>query len=76
MSENCFLRQKATSDILKNVASFCAECYTSLSEKETIFYDMKHYRYLCFSCQESIQNELMQICESVEIVDDNSGLFI
>jgi len=76
MSENCFLRQKATSDILKNVASFCAECYAPLSEKETIFYDMKHYRYLCSSCQETIQNELMQVCEPVEIVDDNSGLFI
>jgi hypothetical protein len=76
MSENSFLRQKATSDILKNVASFCAECYSPLSEKEIIFYDMKNYRYLCSACQETIQSKLVKFCEPVDIVDDNSGLFI
>jgi len=78
MSGKSFLRQEATSEIIENVASFCAECYTPLSENETIFYDMKNYRYLCSSCQENIQNELMHICDAVDvdIVDDNSGLFI
>jgi hypothetical protein len=76
MSENGFLRQKATSEIIENVASFCAECYSPLSEKETIFYDMKNYRYLCSLCQETIQGKHITFCEPVDIIDDNSGLFI
>ena len=73
MSENCFLREKATENILKNVASFCSECYSSLAENQTIFYDMKHYRYLCSSCQENIQEETKG--ELVDSSSEKSGLF-
>ena len=71
MSENCFLKQEATLDILSNVASFCAECYVSLSENEVIFYDMKNYRYLCSSCQETVQEKLIENCEPVEGLDNS-----
>jgi len=73
MSENCFLKQEATLDIISNVVSFCAECYQSVSENETIFYDMKSFRYLCVSCQQNIQ---LKIDEKSDNIDDNNQLFV
>jgi len=71
MSENCFLKQEATLDILSHVANFCAECYTPLAENEIIFYDMKNYRYLCSSCQETIQEKSTENCNPEDGVDNS-----
>lgn len=67
MSENCFLRQKATSEIISSVAGFCAECYTVIQPNETIFYDMQNCRYLCQSCQENIKEKLDEKCEPLNL---------
>ena len=74
MSKNGFLRQEATAEIIKNVASFCSECYHPVLEKETIFYDMHTFRYLCSSCQEVLDIQLKE--ESMRLLDQsNNGLF-
>jgi hypothetical protein len=74
MSENGFLRQEATAEIIKNVASFCSECYHPVLEKETIFYDMHRFRYLCTECQEVLDIQLKE--ESLKLLDQNNhGLF-
>ena len=52
MSGNCFLEQKATLELISNVANFCAECYVDIRENSVVFYDMQNYRYLCEACQE------------------------
>ena len=65
MIGNCFVRQEATSEIISNVASFCAECYTEIIKDETIFYDMKNCCYLCETCQEVLSENLDTNCESI-----------
>jgi hypothetical protein len=72
MSENCFVRQLATAELISNVASFCSECYSTINENETIHYDMKSCRYLCDVCQEKYQESLN---ENGEYVVSNSSLF-
>lgn len=67
MSENCFLRQEATFEIITNVASFCSECYTPIQLKEFIFYDMHNYRYLCEKCQALIDESLDENCEPLDL---------
>jgi len=76
MSENSFLREKATLNIIKNVASFCSECYLPLKENETIFYDMDDYRYLCLICQNNIQKRVEDQYDPIGDSDTNSGLLI
>jgi len=66
---NYFLKEKATNEIITNVASFCSECYIEIIEKQTIFYDMKNYCYLCESCQ-SVLNEQTDI--NFEITESNT----
>jgi len=67
MSSNCFLRQEASSDIIRNVTNFCADCYGSISQNDIIFYDMQKYRYLCQACLEKIQENLDNNCEPLII---------
>ena len=76
MSANSFLKERATLNIIKNVASFCSECYSPLSENQVVFYDMQHYRYLCSSCQESIEDKSKNCSKLLDDSDENSGLFI
>jgi len=66
MSVNSFLKERATLNIIENVASFCSECYSPLTENQIVFYDMKHCCYLCFSCQESVENELQKHSKSLD----------
>lgn len=73
MSENSFLRQEATSEIISNVAGFCAECYTVIQPNETIFYDMHNCRYLCQSCQEKSRVKVDDSCDALN--QNNSTLF-
>ncbi len=73
MSENCFVRQEASSEIIANVASFCSECYSSISQNETIFYDMQNYRYLCRECKDTLEEQLDENCELIE--SGNHSLF-
>jgi len=63
MSSNCFVRQEATPEIIKNVANFCASCYDEIQEESIIFYDMQKFCYLCESCQSRLE----------ETLDDNGG---
>ena len=76
MSENSFLREKATENIINNVASFCSECYSSLSKNQTIFYDTKECRYLCSFCQEQIQDKRKSYSALSNSTDEDSGFFI
>jgi len=76
MSVNSFLEERATGNIIKNVASFCSECYSPLLENQIVFYDMQHYRYLCSSCQESITDKSEKSSNLLDNRDENSGLFI
>ena len=71
MVGNCFVSQVATSQIISNVANFCAECYTEIIKDETIFYDMKNCCYLCEACQEVLAENLDINCESTGS-EDNS----
>lgn len=73
MSGNCFLKQEATSEIISNVAGFCAECYSVIHPHEIIFYDLHNYHYLCASCQEEIQDERDENGEPLTV--DNHSLF-
>ncbi|MBD3792737.1 MAG: hypothetical protein IE889_01075 [Campylobacterales bacterium] len=66
MSENCFVRQEASLDIIANVTNFCSECYNVIQEHEVIFYDMQNYRYLCETCKQSFQEKLDSNCELIE----------
>jgi len=63
---NCFLKEKATTKTINNVASFCSECYIEIIEKQTIFYDMKNYCYLCENCQSSLNEQIDDNCEALE----------
>jgi len=72
MSENCFVRQKATSELILNVASFCSECYAEINENEMVFYDMQNCRYLCIQCQKEYEESLDENCEPLVV---NSSLF-
>ena len=67
MIANCFVRQEATSEIISNVASFCAECYTDIIENETIFYDMKNCCYLCEACQDVLSKKLDINCDPINL---------
>jgi hypothetical protein len=73
MGSNCFLRQEATSEIISNVADFCSECYEVIVPSQVIFYDMDNYRFICKSCQESINKQLEKNCEALNT--ENSPLF-
>jgi len=70
---NCFVEQVATTAIIKNVASFCAECYSEIIEEDTIFYNMQNCSYLCKACQEALSESLDTNCEP--LVSGNSSLF-
>ena len=65
MIANCFVRQVATAEIISNVASFCAECYSEIIKDETVFYDMKNCCYLCEACQEALAANLDINCEPI-----------
>ena len=73
MSENCFVRETASPELIANVVSFCSECYDPIERTDTVFYDMKNYRYLCSRCKEELQERLNENCEIVE--QDSSSLF-
>jgi len=73
MIGNCFVRQEATSEIISNVVSFCANCYDDIVYNQTIFYDMNNYRYLCESCQSELQENIDINCEP--LASDNQSLF-
>ena len=73
MSENCFLRQEATLEIISNVTNFCAQCYSDIDENTIIFYDMQNCRYLCEACQEKYQGTLDENCEPLN--SSNNSLF-
>jgi len=73
MGSNCFLRQEATSEIISNVTDFCSECYETIRPSQVIFYDMSNYRFICDTCQESIDKCLDKDCESLN--RKNSLLF-
>ncbi len=63
---NCFVKQEATEEIILNVASFCAQCYSEIIKNETIFYDMQNCCYLCESCQEVLAENLDINCEPID----------
>ena len=71
MIGSCFLKQEATSDIIANVVSFCANCYDEIVDNQIIFYDMKNYCYLCESCQAELQESMDINCEPVATVDQS-----
>ncbi|NOZ91423.1 MAG: hypothetical protein GXO60_09085 [Epsilonproteobacteria bacterium] len=71
MSENYFIRQVATKDILSNVANFCSECYTPISYNDTIFYDMTSYRYLCQKCKNEIEERVDSNCNFIDAKPDS-----
>ena len=73
MIGNCFVRQVATAEIISNVASFCAECYSEIIKEETIFYDMRNCSYLCEVCQEAFSENLDSNCEPCSV--GSSSLF-
>lgn len=73
MSENCFLRERASAEIIANVTSVCSVCYRSIVEDEMIFYDMQSYRYLCEVCKNELQERLDENCERLD--GDDSSLF-
>jgi hypothetical protein len=73
MTGNCFVSQVATSEIISNVASFCAECYNEIIKNETIFYNMKNCCYLCETCQEVLVEALDINCESIS--SEENSLF-
>ena len=75
MSVNSFLKERATLNIIKNIASFCSECYSPLTENQIVFYDMKHYCYLCPLCQKSIEGELKNDSKFLDENDKYSDLF-
>ncbi|WP_292656814.1 hypothetical protein [Nitratifractor sp.] len=74
MNSQCFVRQEATPRILQNVSRYCAECYREFTEKETLYYDMQEYRYLCESCAEALDKRLNEACERIE-EPESAGLF-
>jgi hypothetical protein len=67
MNDNCFVAQEADSNILLRVTNVCSECYSDIQEGDTIYYDMRHCRYLCQSCQEHLAEKINEDCE----IDDN-----
>ena len=76
MNNRFFIEQEATSRILQQVASVCAECYRELKEGESIFYDTEGFRYLCEECamkfaemQESAEEKRFN-ADSIEIVEE------
>jgi len=73
MGSNCFLRQEATPEIISNVVDFCSECYEVIVPSQVIFYDMDNYRFICESCQESVNKQLEKNSESPNT--ENSPLF-
>jgi len=73
MSENFFIREEASLSLIHNVTSFCSECYNELQENETIYYDMKHYRYLCQDCKEQVLGS--KVCEQRAEWDQSGSLF-
>jgi len=68
---NCFLKEEATAEIIKNVASFCSECYNEIVSNDIIFYDMQNYCYLCSTCQSKLQKKLDNNCEPLDIKKDS-----
>jgi len=70
---NCFVRQVATTAIINNVASFCAECYNEIIEEDTVFYNMQNCSYLCEACQETLSENLNSNCEPLST--ESSSLF-
>jgi len=73
MSNNCFVTQIATEEILLRVTNVCGECYDTLHTGDTIHYDMQNYRYLCQPCQEYLCNTMNEACE--EVGEEEGGLF-
>jgi hypothetical protein len=73
MSNECFVTQEATEEILLRVTNVCAECYTDLEAGSTIHYDMQNYRYLCDSCQKELCARMNENCEIVN--EEDGGLF-
>ena len=74
MSNNCFLQQEATVEILSNVADFCSECYTTIVPQQTIFYDMQNYRFICETCQSLLNQNLDENCDPIE--NELNSLFV
>jgi len=72
MSNDCFVTQPATEEILLRVTNVCSECYSPLHVDDIIHYDMKNYRYLCTSCQEELCEKMNDECE---IIEEAGGLF-
>ena len=73
MSSNCFVRQEATVEIIKNVTNFCSECYNEILQESIIFYDLQNFCYLCESCQLEIEKNRNTNCELTTI--DSTSLF-
>lgn len=73
MSNACFVTQVATEEILLRVTNVCGECYSDISEGDTIHYDMQNYRYLCNCCQEKLCSMMNEECEIVR--EEDPGLF-
>lgn len=71
MSSVVFLSQEATEAILLQVTRLCAECYEGFVVGEVIHYDMQHYRYICSSCHQHLQEKHPSFEEREEVY----GLF-
>ncbi len=72
MSSACFVAQPATEEILLRVTNVCSECYSAINIDDTIYYDMKNYRYLCSPCQEELSLKMNDECE---VIEEAGGLF-
>jgi len=49
-SDTRYQEQIVTKNILLMVTNVCSECYNSISEGDTIFYDSNECRYICSMC--------------------------
>ncbi len=72
MSNQCFVNQVATEEILQRVTSVCAECYDELKIGEHIYYDMQSYRYLCIKCYDEL---IEKSNRQKEATQEEGGLF-
>lgn len=66
--KNSFIDQVASHEILKCVTNLCSECYDELKVGDTIYYDLREYRYLCQECHRKLCDAMSVDCE---IIDDD-----
>jgi hypothetical protein len=72
MGGQYFVEQIATTKILKQVTTVCAECYSGVMIDDKIYYDMERYRYICKDCYKGI---IKSIESKREIIEESAGLF-